>query len=36
MYILAGLLVIGFVANLMVRPVAERYFMTAAQLAEMR
>jgi MFS family permease len=36
MYILAGLLVIGFVANLMVRPVAERYFMTAAQLAEVR
>jgi MFS family permease len=36
MYILAGLLVIGFVANLMVRPVAEQYFMTAAQLAEVR
>jgi hypothetical protein len=28
MYILAGLLVIGFVANLAVRPVAERYYMT--------
>ncbi len=36
MYILAGLLVAGFVANLMVRPVAERYFMTDAQLAEVR
>jgi len=36
MYILAGLLVVGFVANLMVRPVAERYFMTDAQLAEVR
>jgi MFS family permease len=28
MYILAGLLVIGFFANLAVRPVAERYYMT--------
>jgi len=28
MYILAGLLVIGFVANLAIRPVAERYYMT--------
>ena len=28
MYILAGLLVIGFLANLAVRPVAERYYMT--------
>jgi MFS family permease len=36
MYILAGLLVVGFVANLMVRPVAEPYFMTDAQLAEVR
>jgi len=36
MYILAGLLVVGFVANLMVRPVAERYFLTEAQLAEVR
>jgi MFS family permease len=28
MYILAGLLVVGFFANLAVRPVAERYYMT--------
>jgi MFS family permease len=34
MYILAGLLVVGFVANLAVRPVEERYFMSDAQLAE--
>ena len=33
MYILAALLVVGFWANLMVRPVADRYFMTEAQLA---
>jgi len=32
MYILAGLLVIGFFANLAVRPVAERYYMTDAEL----
>ncbi|HXI32680.1 MAG TPA: OFA family MFS transporter [Gemmatimonadales bacterium] len=36
MYILAALLVVGFVANLMVRPVSERYFMTDAQLAAVR
>ena len=36
MYILAALLVVGFVANLLVRPVSERYFMTDAQLAEVR
>jgi MFS family permease len=36
MYILAGLLVIGFIANFLVRPVAERYVMTDAQLAEVR
>jgi len=34
MYVLAGLLVIGFLANARVRPVAERYFMTDAQLAQ--
>lgn len=33
MYILAGLLVIGFVANLLVRPVAERHFMSDEELA---
>jgi len=30
---LAGLLVIGFIANLLVKPVAEKYFMTDAELA---
>lgn len=30
---LAGLLCIGFVANLLVRPVADKYFMTDAELA---
>jgi MFS family permease len=33
MYVLAGLLVVGFTANLLVRPVADRYFMTDAELA---
>ena len=33
MYILAGLLVLGFLCNLMVRPVADKYFMTDAELA---
>ena len=32
MYILAGLLVIGLVANLAVKPVAERFYMTDADL----
>jgi hypothetical protein len=27
---MAGLLVLGFVANLLVKPVAEKYWMTAA------
>ncbi len=36
MYILAGLLVIGFVANALVRPVSEQVFMSDAQLAEER
>ncbi|WP_424194587.1 OFA family MFS transporter [Ampullimonas aquatilis] len=34
MYILAGLLVLGFLCNLMIRPVADKYFMTEAELAE--
>ncbi len=34
MYVLAGLLVVGFFCNLAVRPVAERYYMTDKQLAE--
>jgi len=33
MYILVGMLVIGFIANLMVRPVADKHFMTDAELA---
>lgn len=32
-YVLAGMLVIGFVANLLVKPVASQHFMTDAQLA---
>ncbi len=33
MYILAGFLLAGFICNLLVRPVAGRYFMSAEQLA---
>jgi MFS family permease len=33
MYILAGLLAVGFLCNLAVRPVAEKYYMTPTQLA---
>lgn len=36
MYILAGMLVIGLICNLMVRPVADKWFMTDAELAEER
>jgi MFS family permease len=36
MYILAGLLVAGFICNLMVRPVADKYFMSDAELAAAR
>jgi len=36
MYILAGLLVLGFFCNLAVRPVAERHYMTEDQLARER
>jgi len=36
MYILAGLLVAGFLCNLAVRPVAERYFMSDSELAAAR
>ncbi len=32
-YVLAGMLVIGFVANLLVKPVADKYFMTDEELA---
>src|SRR5215475_13321202 len=33
MYILAALLAVGFLCNLAVRPVAEKYYMTPEQLA---
>lgn len=33
-YVLIGLLVVGFIANLLVRPVADHFFMTDAELAE--
>ncbi|MEC5216926.1 MFS family permease [Actimicrobium sp. GrIS 1.19] len=36
MYILAGMLVLGFICNLLVRPVAAKDFMTDAELAEER
>jgi len=36
MYILAGMLVLGFVANLLVRPVAERWFMRDDELAALQ
>ncbi len=32
-YVLAAMLVVGLIANLMVRPVADRYFMSAEELA---
>jgi MFS family permease len=36
MYILAGLLLLGFIANLLVRPVAARHFMSDEELAKER
>jgi hypothetical protein len=36
MYVLAGLLVAGFFANLAVRPVDERYYMSDDELARER
>lgn len=36
LYILVGLLVLGFICNALVRPVAEKYFMTDEQLAAER
>jgi MFS family permease len=33
-FVLAGMLVIGFIANLLVKPVAAKYFMSAEELAE--
>jgi MFS family permease len=35
MYVLAGLLALGFVCNLLIRPVAEKNFMTPEQLARL-
>jgi MFS family permease len=34
MYILVGMLVIGLICNLLIRPVADKHFMTEAELAE--
>jgi MFS family permease len=34
MYILVGMLVVGLICNLMVRPLADKWFMTDAELAE--
>jgi MFS family permease len=36
MYILVGFLVVGFIANLLVKPVDPKYFMSDAELAEER
>jgi len=33
MYVLAGLLLVGLVCNLLVRPIADKHFMTDAELA---
>jgi hypothetical protein len=33
MYVLAGLLAVGFICNLMIQPVAKQHYMTRAQLA---
>jgi MFS family permease len=35
MYVLAGLLALGFVCNLMIQPVAKKYYMSRAQIAEL-
>jgi MFS family permease len=35
MYILAGILVLGLICNILVRPVADKYFMTPAQEAQL-
>lgn len=36
LYILAGLLVLGFICNMLVRPVADKHFMSDAELAAER
>jgi MFS family permease len=35
MYVLAGLLAVGFICNLLIRPVSEKNYMTPAQIAEL-
>lgn len=34
--VLAGLMVVGFIANMLVKPVADKYFMSDAELAEVQ
>lgn len=36
MYILAGMLALGFIANLFVRPLAEKWFMSDAEVAALQ
>jgi len=36
MYILAGVLVLGLICNLLIRPVADKYFMSEQELAKER
>ena len=36
MYVLVGMLAIGLLCNLLIRPVADKWFMTDAELAEER
>ena len=36
MYILAGFLVVGFLANSLIRPLAARWFMSEAEVAELQ
>jgi len=36
MYILAGFLLIGFIANFLIRPVSEKWMMSEERLAELR
>jgi hypothetical protein len=36
MYILAGFLVVGFIANFLIRPLAAKWFMSEAEVAELQ
>jgi hypothetical protein len=36
MYILAGMLVVGFLCNFLVRPLADKWFMTEAEFAALQ